>query len=390
MKNIILNDDQIYASYQAENWWHHSTKQLFEISGAAGTGKTTCVRYIIEKLGLEINEVLFVAYTGKAATQLARNHLPAKTIHSQFYYYDKEPARDPETNKIIYLPNGKAKMIGSFKKVDRIPKKIKLIVIDEAPMVNDSFKKDIESFGVPIIALGDTNQLPPVFGNSVFLVDPDVTLHQIMRQAENDPIVWIAHRILNGQALTPGIYGKSAIIRKSDMNEFIFKNADIVITHTNRLRGAINTMFREDFNNFACPEFPYLGEKIICRKNNWDKCIDDGIYLTNGVTGTVDYVNRETYNGKTIKIDFKPDFTTKSFKNLVVDYQHLINNVDNPYSFGMNTFEFAYAITTHSAQGSQWDTVLALAENGAGDAEYRKRLLYTQVTRARKALTLAI
>ena len=30
---IELNNDQIYASYKMENWWHHSTEQLFQISG---------------------------------------------------------------------------------------------------------------------------------------------------------------------------------------------------------------------------------------------------------------------------------------------------------------------------------------------------------------------
>ena len=65
---IELNEDQIYASYQAEDWYYNKpSQQIFEITGGPGTGKTTCVRYIIDKLGLKLEEVLFVAYTGKAA-----------------------------------------------------------------------------------------------------------------------------------------------------------------------------------------------------------------------------------------------------------------------------------------------------------------------------------
>ena len=79
---IELNEDQLFTAMDMEHWYHSGTKQTYEISGAAGTGKTTMVLYLIEQLGLSLDEVLFMAYMGKAATQLARHGLPAKTIHS--------------------------------------------------------------------------------------------------------------------------------------------------------------------------------------------------------------------------------------------------------------------------------------------------------------------
>ena len=82
---IELNNDQIHAAYLADDWWYNSTRQLFEISGSAGTGKTTLVRYLIERFNLTTDQVLFIAYTGKAASQLIRNGLPARTIHSACY-----------------------------------------------------------------------------------------------------------------------------------------------------------------------------------------------------------------------------------------------------------------------------------------------------------------
>ena len=37
---IELNNDQLFTIMDLENWWHSaSSKQVFEISGAAGTGK---------------------------------------------------------------------------------------------------------------------------------------------------------------------------------------------------------------------------------------------------------------------------------------------------------------------------------------------------------------
>ena len=391
---IELNSDQIFAYYEAEKWWHSaSSGQIFEISGAAGTGKTTSIRYILQQLGLDpMHDVLFVAFTGKAATQLARNGLPAVTCHSAFYEYKKEIERD-EDNRMIILPNGKPKLKGVFKKKEHIKKRYKCICIDEATMINEQMKKDIESFGLPIFALGDLNQLPPVFGKPVFLTEPDVILRKLMRQAEDNPIVYIAHRILDGYDLRPGVYGSSAIIRKKDLTQYQLQHADIVLTVTNALKQEINRLFREEYLDFARLDVPYVGEKVICKKNNWSKSIGDNLYLTNGTTGFLDYVNRESYNGRSIEVDFRPDFTKKAFRNLPLDYKHLMSleksDIQKQMSFGLDLFEFAYAITVYASQGSQWENVTALAEL-YGAEDFQRKVLYTMVTRASNSVTLAI
>ena len=231
--NIELNNEQIYAVYDLENWWNKSSKQLFQISGAAGTGKTTLVRYLIERLGLNYDQVLFLAYMGKAASQLSRNGLPAQTIHSAIYDYIKIPDID-ENGKIIINPKtNRPKMVSKFIKKDRIKKGVKLIVVDEASMVSQEIAEDLMSFGIPIITLGDLNQLPPVYGSAFFLQEPDIILKQIMRQAEGDPIVWLSQEILAGRELKFGVYGNSAVIPKRDITEFQFKESDTILTGTN-------------------------------------------------------------------------------------------------------------------------------------------------------------
>ena len=192
---IELNKEQIYAVYQGESWFKSQTNQVFEISGPAGSGKTTLILYLIDQLGLDLDQVLFVAYMGKAACRMALNGLPAKTIHSAIYKYEKVIARDEE-GKIIYNENGKVKKVGKFVLKDRIGKGIKLIVLDEGSMVNEEIATDLLSFGIPTIVLGDLNQLPPVFGKPYFLREPDVILKQVMRQNEGNPIIYLSQQFL--------------------------------------------------------------------------------------------------------------------------------------------------------------------------------------------------
>ncbi len=359
------------------------------------THNTTMVRYFIERLGLNNDQVLFVAFMGKAASVLQRNGVPAKTIHSAIYEYKERMSRD-ENGKIIIKSNGKPKLKHYFELKDHISKKIKLIVLDEASMVDQKIGEDLMSFNIPIITLGDLNQLPPVFGKPFFLRNPDVRLHQIMRQAEGNPIIWLAQEVLQGHQLKRGVYGNSAIIGKRDITEFHFRNNDIIITGTNRLRYNINNYCREYIKGIKNLEYPHINEKVICRKNNWSQCIGDGIYLTNGTTGFVDFIYRDSFNKNTMKMDFRPDFTKKVFKNVEFDYNHLYaipgseENKETPFGYLYDKIEYAYAITAHASQGSTYPRVLYMHEDFMRDPEDRKKLLYTAITRASESETIVL
>jgi exodeoxyribonuclease-5 len=370
-----------------------SEEHLYLTNDFIVTHNTTLIRYFIENIGLNLDEVAFVAYMGKAAMQMARNGLPAQTIHSLIYTYDKVVDRDEKGN-ILFDEKGRVKSSFKFVLRKHLPKKVRLFVLDEASMVNKEIAEDLLSYGIPLIALGDLNQLPPVFGKPYFLEKPNCILTKVMRQNEDNPIVYLAQRVLNDEGLPYGVYGNSSVIRKDELTDYALKNSNIVITFTNKLRHEINMMFRRDILGIRRLDFPSMGEKVVCRRNNWNRCLNHSIYLTNGMSGTIDYIDRETFNGKTVKIDFKPDFLNRSYKNVNLDYERLFANPgeldDRPMieTLGKDQFEFAYAITCHTSQGSQYEKVIFMDETMGNSREDQRKFEYTAITRAQQSIII--
>src|SRR3974377_1967344 len=140
------------------------TPQVFRLFGYAGTGKTTLARHIAENVD---GEVKYAAFTGKAALVMRNKGCDdASTIHSLIYRTRESDSEQP-----------------SFELWDEAPaSKAKLIVIDECSMVDAELGRDLMSFGVPVLVLGDPAQLPPISGGGFFTdAEPDVMLSEVHR-----------------------------------------------------------------------------------------------------------------------------------------------------------------------------------------------------------------
>jgi exodeoxyribonuclease-5 len=280
----------------------------------------------------------------------------------------------------------------SFAKKNSLPDNIKLLVIDEGSMVDKHIAADILSYGLPVLVLGDLNQLPPVFGDPYFLRKPDVVLTQIMRQSENNPIIWLSQQALKGKKIEFGQYGKSHVIPKEQINDDLLKNTDIIICGKNETRQNINTYYRQTIMG-APSTNPMYGDKIVCRQNNWKLSIDDNINLINGLIGYIEDIYLDTYNGKSICIDFRPEFMPdQCFRKIPMDFQYLSQPVTdktmNRFNFS-NKFQYARAITCHLSQGSQYSKVLYYKER-MGSWDYQRKLDYTALTRAEDEVVMAI
>lgn len=386
-----LTNQQKEALVKTKNWWRNKDKQVWEISGAAGTGKTTIVYFLIDEIGLNKDDVLFMAYIGKATLALARKGNYAQTIHSTIYNVVEVPVCDEEGR--IVTRNDRVVTRPDFVKKEKLPSNIKMLVVDEAAMVSEEIAKDVLSFGLPVIALGDSNQLDPVFGEPYFLKHPDIVLTEPMRQSLDSPIIYLSQLAMHGKYIKTGKYGNNCYVIDKDMiTDNMLTKTDVVICGTNKVREQLNDRIRHDILGIN-KEYPIVGEKMICRQNNWSRKIDENIFLINGMVGYVENVYLDSYNGRSIDIDFRPDFMNDEyFKKLTIDYKYLTESyLDKKKSKRSyyNKFEYAYAISIHLSQGSEWDSVFIYNES-YGTSEFRKKALYTAITRAKQSLILAI
>lgn len=382
-----LNDGQAQLIDKMITWfndWESGHRianhpQWFAYSGAAGTGKTFSVKEFINRLGLAPDEYICCAYVGKAVLNLQKHDLPACTIHSLIYNTIVEKVIDDDDGG--YGPiKYKLRMIFALK--EHLPENLRLIICDEATMVNNDFRDKMLSFGLPIIFIGDMNQLPPIFGISEVMMYPDHILTQIMRTAEDDPIVQLSQMVLNDIPIEVGQYGLSRVVESHPIDNSLLDDFDIIICGKNATRDRLNQTIMHDLLHRK-DNVPFLGAKVINRQNNWDIAVD-GISLTNGLIGEITNVIKSTAYKGYYTIDFRPDFMDSDFEDLKVDRQYILADYNTRKDFGISKyekFEYAYAITCHLSQGSEWNRVLFIDEP-FWDREMTQKLRYTAITRA--------
>lgn len=385
-KHIDLTSEQSRLVEELKKWYRHGTRQWYAYTGPAGTGKTTVVRKAIEELGIE--RYVTCAFVGKAVTVLARQGLPASTIHSLIYNVEWVPVLD-EKGVPVLNQDGNPKMRVEFSLKPQLKDDPQLIIVDEATMVNDDLADDILSFGIKTVFIGDNNQLPPVFGISSVMASPDFYLTKIMRQAENSPIIYLSQRVLNRQPLIVGQYGDSRVLQTFYLGKN-YAYYDAIIAAKNQMRDAINNHIRHNVLHIRS-KLPVIGDRLICRQNDWDRSVEGNIYLTTGMSGTVVDTFNDRSGPRFMRIDFQPDISDSVFYDLQIDTNYIKMGYDDRKLYGISRyekFEYGYAITCHASQGSQYDRVLFLNQ-WFHDADLTRKIQYTAITRAVYAIDIA-
>jgi len=395
--------EQERALKAVDRWFKSGERRPFYLAGYAGTGKTTLARHFAENCG---GDVRFAAFTGKAASVLRSKGCPgATTIHKLIY----QPKGDSAAEAIEQLQNliqaealkdhpdeqnlatwrrdlerATADSSAIFqKKTESEIHEADLVIIDESSMVDRRMGTDLESYGVPILYLGDPGQLPPVQGKShLGNAQPDFMLEEIHRQAADSPIIWLASEVRKGNPVKYGSHGGGLvqIKRKVEWDMDVVMRAGQVITGMNQSQHKITRQMRKyiGFENI----FPLAGDRLICRKNDHEKMVLNGVGCS--------MLTESRKKGNIIYLDIEYD--GREMRGQICDPGYFQENYGErthfPRGDGIGHFDYGYCITGHKSQGSQWrHVVIADDLMRASDRSQRQKWLYTVITRAEEELT---
>ena len=362
------------------------------ISGYAGTGKTTLVRFIIDALGLYDNEVCFACYTGKACqVLLQKGNKNVRTLHKLLY--DSFPK-----------PEG-----GFFRKPKlELDEDYKLIVVDEVSMAPKELMDLLFRHRVHVICLGDPFQLPPVDKNADnhLLDKPHIFLDEIMRQAAESEIIRLSTQVRNYERIDNNFKGKEVkIFNQNELNTGALLWADQIIVGTNQTRTMINNTVRQCLGRGDKPED---GDKVIWLRSEWDSTSEDDSSLVNGTIGYLQdsfesFVQIPMWAKSSNNVPSRVDIIQgnlisdfgETYRNLSMDKKLILEGVNSldwkttyklqksPRTMHLVPYEFTYgyAITCHKAQGSEYSKLLIYEEGFPYIKEEHARWLYTALTR---------
>lgn len=393
--------------------------------GYAGTGKTTIAKYIAEH---ESGQVFFAAYTGKAASVLTRKGCPASTLHSLIYLPTGDRADQLEKLEEEFMAledPGSDYGLDLSDRIENLKRNIgkpgfvlnpasalmeaDLLIVDEVSMVDDKLAADLLSFDVPVIALGDPAQLPPVGSGGYFTKGgekiADAMLTDVQRQAAGSDVIGLATWIRENRTRPrPGGKASSRVVSKVSQTEAM--SYDQILVGTNKTRRAKNDKMRK-LRGFDTGEIVNPGEKIIVLENNRDFQVLNGQQFfvidrqENNKPGLTEvYIQCDCFppaGGPGCSDPWAVSCTVCGWlPKWVPMWIHGFLGEKGEEQIKLMPFHkkraavvatFGYAITVHKAQGSEWNNVLVFDESMV----FRKdawRWLYTAVTRAAEKVTV--
>ena len=361
------------------------------ITGGPGTGKTTTLDIILTYLTQRRRySVALCAPTGRAAKRMSeQTGLPASTIHRLIGAIGRGDDERQETATETVEAD--------------------VVVVDEMSMVDISLMNMLLRSLEPetkLILIGDIDQLPSIGPGSVLKdiieagVCPVARLKYVHRQADGGSIIESAHQINEG------------VVPKLDMsnNEFVFTRRSSAEKALDVLTELVTTRIPAYFDiapsdvqvlspkksglvgvnninaalqareNPASPDKDEMtvgdvlfrtGDKVINIRNNygmeWTAGHEKGLGVLNGDTGFITHINTES---REVTISFDDGrvavYDTEDMRDLLL----------------------AYALTVHKSQGSEYPVVVIPCLEKYPPMLCNRSLLYTAVTRAKKAVVL--
>ena len=376
---------QIAVVNDVIEWYNTSSIQYITLGGYAGTGKTTILSHISNQLHSKDPDltIAFCCLTGKATKVLERKLRNAKAIYPIDYI--------GTIHSLIYKPvlDSKDNIIG-WEKIKREDFEYSLLILDESSMISEDVWADLLSFEIPILAVGDHGQLPPIKGRFNLMKNPGLRLEEVFRQDRQNPIIKVSEIARKyGKIPFKNFSNTVKKIRQSDpetqdlLNNIFetFDNSTMILCGYNRTRIKLNHSIRAIHFDL---EQPQIGDRVICLKNNRERNI------FNGMTGTI----QEIYDGKKTGVEYYEalillDYEKHPFWGEISKEQFNRAELIDLKKENLNYFDYGYALTVHKAQGSEAKRVTVFEERFPKmDDETYARWLYTAVTRAQEELII--
>ena len=384
--NLHFNEQQVCAIDMAARCG------VMILTGGPGTGKTTALSGIIALYQMLGVNYALAAPTGRAAKRISElTGEEAKTIHRML---EMQYSGDS-------LPH--------FAKNEDEPLRYDAVICDEASMIDaDLMQALLRALpdGCRLVLVGDADQLPPVGPGNMLgdmiasgLVDT-VALSHVFRQAADSLIITNAHGILRGEPLQLKGENRDAFLLKQTGSvtaahlivDLVVRRlantygydplSDIQVISLSKLGICGTVNLNEHLREAINPPSPdkaekpwgkhgfRVGDKVMQIRNNYDITYrmpngELGVGIFNGDIGIIRSI--DTY-AECMEIQF--DDKTANY----------------PFTC-LEQLDFAYAMTVHKSQGSEFRCVVLSIVDSPRNLLYCN-LLYTAMTRAKDRLII--
>lgn len=394
---LVHREDMLVTKEQFRAVQHAFAQKLSILTGAAGCGKTTALKEILNQADNHGLKYVCLAPTGKAAKRMAESTgRKASTIHRALGF------------RALTSPVG---LSSQAHEEDIL--KADMVIVDEASMLDMRIAERLFSHVRPdahVVLVGDPNQLPAVGAGSVLhdLIESDrvatTKLTKIFRQAEDSLLVVNANRIRKGEEpfwsreeaeekLGHPVRDDWAFVEQPDPNEALaeviklseslpkemgVRKDEVMITAPTKKGGAGVHMLNKAMQRKHNPD------GTIVRKTKTNK---DGETFGELRVGDVamNTVNRYGAKDKPDVMNGDQGKITRFDTEKKVAWVDFGFDQEIPFSGeDLNALIPAYAATTHKLQGSEAPAIVCPIAGAGGDRLLSRNLLYTAWTRGKE------
>ncbi|MGB7529870.1 helix-turn-helix domain-containing protein [Sphingobacterium cellulitidis] len=400
MSQAFDSQNDIFAKAVA---FVNQTQQPIFLTGKAGTGKTTFLKFIREN---SYKKMAITAPTGVAAMNAG-----GTTLHALFWlpfgvFIEDYPLQWEDKDQFIYNKHRLFSTIKLTKNRRAILQELELLVIDEVSMVRadtldaidvilKSVRRDMRPFGgVQVLFIGDLYQLPPVvqdrewqvlrdYYSSVFFFDAKVfkqqppiliELQKIYRQ-QDSAFIDILNKIRNNETAQTDLDALNEHYRP----DFTPPEGEqyITLTSHNRLADQINqqklesletklhqikSIVKDEFQNGLFPAEEVLslriGAQVMFIKND----VGDERRYFNGKIGTVKDIQIDKHKVIVSFPNGEEDVEVKreTWENIRYSYNKGDDKIEEEVlgTFSQFPLRLAWAITIHKSQGLTFDKAI--------------------------------